>query len=76
MTPAEKERAAVADIVFKFRLLVMLLHNAFEEWKREVWSRELDYPYCCDGRECGCMATTTRELYGWHLGGDHLTGRP
>lgn len=57
----------MSDIIFKLRLLLMLLHNAFDEWREQIWKRELDAPYCCSGHECGCMATTTRELYGWHL---------
>ncbi|WEK42935.1 MAG: hypothetical protein P0Y64_16580 [Candidatus Sphingomonas colombiensis] len=55
------------DILFKLRLLRLLLANAHEEWKREIWKCDLDAPYCCGGHECGCMATTTRELYSWHL---------
>jgi hypothetical protein len=45
----------------------MLLHGAYEEWLKEIWQRDLDSPYCCSGQECGCMASTVRELYGWHL---------
>jgi len=22
---------------------------------------------CCDGRECGCAATSVRELWSWHV---------
>jgi len=54
------------DIVFKLRLLVSFISSAIEEWKREIWKRELDAPYCCPGTmrdECGCMGTTVRELY-------------
>jgi len=57
----------VSDTIFKLRLLFLLLRNAFEEWKKDIWQRELDAPYCCGGRECGCGAATVRELYGWHL---------
>lgn len=55
------------DLVFKLRLLIFFIRNGVEDWKREIWNRELDAPYCCDGRECGCQASTTRELYAWHL---------
>ena len=57
----------MSDILFKLRVLRMMLAGTFHEWRKDVWKRELDYPYCCDGRECGCMASTVRELYSWHL---------
>lgn len=57
----------MSDMLFKIRVLKMLLHNAFDEWRSEIWRRDLDAPYCCDGRECGCQASSTRELYSWHL---------
>lgn len=59
------------DILFKLRVLYMMLCHGIEgaiaEWKSDVWRKELDSRYCCDGRECGCGATTVRELYSWHL---------
>lgn len=54
------------DTMFKLGLLVSFLRNSYAEWKREVWNRELDAPYCCPGTmrdECGCRGTTVRELY-------------
>jgi hypothetical protein len=57
----------MSDLIFKLRVLKMLLHGAYEEWLKEIWQRDLDSPYCCSGQECGCMASTVRELYGWHL---------
>jgi len=57
----------MADIIFKLRVLRMLLSGTFEEWKRDVWRRDLDDSYCCDGRECGCQACSVRELYSWHI---------
>lgn len=53
----------MSDFLFKLRILWMLLRCTYSEWRREVWVRNLDSPYCCDGRECGCYGTTVRELY-------------
>lgn len=55
------------DLFFKLRVLRYLLRGAFEEWRESVWRRELDATYCCDGRECGCGATSVRELWSWHV---------
>jgi len=57
----------MSDTIFKLRLLAALLRCSFEEWREQIWQRELDAPYCCGGHECGCMATTTRQLYSWQL---------
>jgi hypothetical protein len=57
----------LSDLLFKLRVLRFFIWNAVGEWKREIWSADLDAPYCCGGHECGCQASTTRELYGWHL---------
>lgn len=54
------------DTLFKLKILIGFLSNAFSEWKSELWKRELDVPYCCGGRmqdECGCQGTTVREMY-------------
>ena len=59
----------MADMIFKLRVLRYLLSNAYEEWRDSVWNKDLDYPYCCDGRECGCAASTVRELWSWHVKG-------
>ncbi|SER94038.1 hypothetical protein [Sphingobium sp. YR768] len=57
----------MSDLIFKLRVLAFFMRGAFEQWKAEVWKVDLDATYCCDGRECGCQASTTRDLYGWHL---------
>lgn len=51
------------DAIFKLRLLAKLLRGEFEVWRDEIWRRNLDAPYCCDGRECGCGAATLRDIY-------------
>lgn len=57
----------MADLIFKLRVLRYLLRSAFEEWRDSVWRRDLDANYCCDGRECGCAASTVREFWSWHV---------
>lgn len=57
------------DVVFKIRLLAVFISAAFADWKREIWKRQLDAPYCCPGTmrdECGCMGTTLREIYSFN----------
>ena len=56
------------DLIFKLRILRYLIANAFAEWRTSVWSRDLDSSYCCDGRECGCAASTVREVWSWNVG--------
>jgi len=53
------------DAFDKLRILAMLMRGAFVQWRSEIVGRDLDAPYCCDGRECGCMATSLRDLYMW-----------
>lgn len=57
----------MSDLIFKLRVLRYLLIAAYEEWRDSVWKCELDSPFCCDGYECGCGASTVREKWGWHL---------
>lgn len=57
----------MSDLIFKLRVLRYLLVGAYEEWRDSVWKRGLDSRFCCDGRECGCGASTVREMWGWHL---------
>lgn len=58
----------MGDVIFKLRILRYLLAGAYEEWRASIWQRDLDSTYCCDGRECVCMATTVRELWSWNAG--------
>ena len=57
------------DLTFKFRVLRLMIASTFEEWRTGVWERDLDSPYCCNGRECGCGASTVREIWSWDV--DH-----
>lgn len=47
----------------KLAILLGFLIAAFSEWRAEVWRRDLDALYCCNGRECGCRAVTVREVF-------------
>lgn len=51
------------DLFIKIYLLNFFWKNGFGEWKREIWEKELDQNYCCDGRECGCQGASVREMY-------------
>lgn len=59
------------DILDKIAILKMLLRSAFDQWRNEIWEHDLDQPYCCDGRECGCGAMTLREVYSPSTTGGH-----
>lgn len=56
------------EAIAKIKILATFLRAGFEEWREYVWRKELDAPYCCDGRECGCGALTVRQIYTQHQG--------
>ena len=35
----------------------------YNDWKENLWDRDLDENDCCDGRECGCDGRTVRQNY-------------
>jgi len=55
----------MANVIRKLRILFNLLGAAVEEWHSEIWTRDLDETYCCNGYECGCGAVTRGETYEW-----------
>ncbi|WP_374413328.1 hypothetical protein [Novosphingobium colocasiae] len=55
----------MGDLIFKLRVLRMMIGHAYEEWRDSVWKCDLDSTYCCDGRECCCGAETVRELWSY-----------
>lgn len=57
----------MVDIIFKLRVLRVLVSNAAIEWRDSIWKKDLDAQYCCDGRECCCGGETLREMWSWHL---------
>ena len=56
------------QIIRKIKILKMLLLDAFDTWKKEVWEKDLDGPYCCSGTSivspCGCGGMTVGESFG------------
>ena len=55
--------SAMRDVITKLRILWFLLSEQFEMWRTDIWHNDLDSHYCCDGRECGCQAATSRDIY-------------
>lgn len=53
----------MSNLIFKFRVLYWWMLYAFDDYKSEVWRRDLDDLYCCDGRECCCGGETVRDLW-------------
>lgn len=53
------------DLITKFKILYFFMASSFDSWKHEIWNRNLDGRFCCDGRECGCGGATIRETYNW-----------
>lgn len=50
-------------MLFKVKVLFWLFADTYSCWYKEIWQRDLDEQYCCNGRECGCGGMTIRELY-------------
>lgn len=48
----------------KLKILFGFLTGAFANWKTEVWIRDLDESYCCNGRECGCGGSSVGQVFG------------
>ena len=51
------------DRLFKLRILRAFLEEAFTSWRDQLWDRDLDDIYCCDGRECCCGGETIRSVF-------------
>lgn len=54
----------MSDFLVKLRILWGFVRGSVDTWREEVWSRDLDQHYCCDGRECGCSGQTVRDIFG------------
>lgn len=52
------------ETLTKLRILWGFLVCSFDSWREEVWRRDLDELYCCNGHECGCYGATVREMHG------------
>lgn len=53
----------LSDALFKLRILWWILSTNFSGWREDVWRKELDSHYCCNGRECCCGGDTIRNLW-------------
>lgn len=54
----------MSDVLLKLRILWRaFILRAWAEWRREVWSKDLDALYCCNGRECGCRGATVSDVF-------------
>ncbi|ORE90695.1 hypothetical protein ATO13_22286 [Stappia sp. 22II-S9-Z10] len=56
------------DMITKLAILRGFLASAFDEWRDQVWRRDLDEYYCCSGGLtswdiCGCGGVTVRETF-------------
>ena len=58
-----KRIVMLRKIVFKVRILFMLLADTYNNWKSEIWKKDLNEYVCCDGDRCGCDGVTITELY-------------
>lgn len=47
----------------KVKILFWLICDCLDEWKTEVWAKDLDDQICCDGQECGCGGATIGDIY-------------
>lgn len=53
----------MSKVALKFRILRRMLGETFNTWQSEVWRRDLDGLYCCDGRECCCGGMTVLDAH-------------
>jgi len=60
---AEGKGVNMTDAIEKLIILVLMLRAEIDNWREYIWSRDLDAPICCDGRECSCGAETVRESW-------------
>lgn len=62
--PGVAPAGRMRDALWKLRVLWrVFLGDAFERWRKEVWRRDPDNYYCCNGNECGCYGASIREVY-------------
>jgi hypothetical protein len=51
------------DILKKLKAFWPYLQMAFESWKSDIWDKDLDELYCCNGKECCCGGLSVRETH-------------
>ena len=53
----------MADTLFKLRILRAFLDETFTSWRDQLWDKDLDDRYCCDGNQCCCGGASIREMF-------------
>ena len=51
------------DKILKLKILGIFFGDALQDWKENVWGKDLDEPYCCDCDGCECDNDTIRDAY-------------
>jgi len=51
------------DILTKIHILYFFISDAIHGWKKEIWKRDINDYYCCNGEMCGCRGSSIREVY-------------
>ena len=55
------------NIAWKLKVLYWHMVGAYDTWKTEVWARDPEERYCCDGGndrgECGCEGLSVRAVW-------------
>jgi hypothetical protein len=51
------------DAITKLAILLDLLSDQAGYWRREIWAKDLDQPFCCNGHECGCYGQSNRDVF-------------
>ena len=55
------------DILMKLRILLYFIFDGMKMWKKEVWQRNLNEHFCCNGDMCGCQGISVREEWEYNL---------
>lgn len=53
----------MTDFIFKLAVLIHFIRDACTKWHSEIWVKDIDSLYCCDGRWCCCGGITIREVH-------------
>jgi hypothetical protein len=59
----------VINFFWKIKMFFVLAawkEYGFDYWRKEVWERDPDGRYCCDGYMCGCGGATVRGIFERH----------
>lgn len=67
-SPTNLKCTGQGQLPAKLCILAGLLRHTFNEWRAEVWRRDLDEHHCCSGGTgshniCGCGGVTVRGVF-------------